>query len=57
VEEHVVHVLPLRRETEATASQPLIQAAVHFAMALRAQDGHTITEGAEVSIFGIILNT
>lgn len=56
VEEHVVHVLPLRRETEAAIGEPLIQAVARFTMSVRTQDSYMITEGGGVSIFGIILN-
>lgn len=56
LEEHVVHVLPLRRETEAAIGEPLIQAVARFTMSVRTQDSYMITEGGGVSIFGIILN-
>ena len=35
LEQNIVHMLPLRRETKAAGGEPLVEAAIHFGMVMR----------------------
>ena len=56
LEQDIIDVLALRRETEAAGREPLIKPTVRDGIIIRSHDGNNLTSGRNMSIFGIILN-
>jgi len=56
-QQHIEHMLALRREPKAARGQPLVQMRVQGMLVSRThKDNQILIEGPDVSIFGIILN-